>query len=41
MRKALFVSHARSEPDCRTRAINYYDGYGDLVEEKKDAVCRG
>ena len=37
---AEIVSHERSEPECRTRAVNYSDGYGDLVEKKKDTVCR-
>jgi hypothetical protein len=37
---AEIISHERSEPECRTRAVNYYDGYGDLVEKKKDTVCR-
>jgi hypothetical protein len=35
---AEIVSHERSEPECRTRAVNYYDGYGDLVEKKKDTI---
>jgi hypothetical protein len=37
---AEIASHERSEPECRTRAVNYYDGYGDLVGKKRDTVCR-